>query len=164
MLTSIFLTSLLAAGGAHAAPVENTWTIRANYSQCVNSTTLLQPVLEGATIGPSPSANVTDFWVPSKFTGSLYIKPAGAVGYGSPYQPQLVNITSTGLNELVQAFAFNGTGQPANVTSLSFQSPTGGGAMTIDPAEGGGLGLNLEPAEMLIVSYCDLLEAGGPVV
>ncbi|KAK2059979.1 hypothetical protein LY76DRAFT_428923 [Colletotrichum caudatum] len=91
MLFSTLLASLAAAGGAYAAVAEGSWAVRADFTRCGGSTPL-EAMLVGVPDKSSPSRNVTDFRVTAPFAGSLVIKPEGAVGLGSPYPPQQVDI------------------------------------------------------------------------
>ncbi|KAK1988142.1 hypothetical protein LZ30DRAFT_63735 [Colletotrichum cereale] len=52
----------------------------------------LEAMLDGVTDKSSATPNITDFRITAPFEGNLVIKAAGAVGYGSPYRPQMVAI------------------------------------------------------------------------
>ncbi|GKT49527.1 uncharacterized protein ColSpa_09708 [Colletotrichum spaethianum] len=123
MFSSIVLTTLIAAGTAHAAVAQGSWGVRADFSGC-DSTTPLEVILDGADGQSSPAANITDFDISSPFDGNLVIKIAGAVGYGSPYPPQQVGIKvfadATGGDPGIWANATvkPGIGQPVPISNI----------------------------------------------
>lgn len=54
-----------------------------------------ESVLQGVISAPGTTAGVgiVDFQVPAGgFSGSLVLKPAGSVGFGSPYPPAMINV------------------------------------------------------------------------
>lgn len=103
-----------------------------------DSTTPLELVLDGATNQSSPAANITDFDIPSPFDGSLVIKVAGAVGFGSPYPPQQVGVQifaeATGGDPGVwgNATITPGIGQPVSIAQISWNTRDD---ITLEPAE-----------------------------
>ncbi|KAI3535523.1 hypothetical protein CPAR01_13590 [Colletotrichum paranaense] len=166
MYASILLTSLLAAGGAHAAVAQGSWGVRADYSRC-DAATPLEVVLDGAQSSSSPSANITDFSIASPFSGSLVIKVAGAVGYGSPYPPQQVGVevfaaaTAGDPGVWANATVTPGVGQPASVAQIAWNTRSD---VTVAPKEGETVSLEtIFDGGSLVVYYCGLPEAGGPV-
>ncbi|KKY39780.1 hypothetical protein UCDDA912_g00205 [Diaporthe ampelina] len=167
MFASLVLTTLIAAGSAHAAVAQGSWGVRADYSRC-DSTTELEVVLDGATNQSSPAANIIDFDIPSPFEGSLVIKVAGSVGYGSPYPPQQVGVEifaeATGGDPGVWANATvtPGTGQPAAIAQISWNTRDD---ITLTPAENEEVSLEtIFDGGSLVVYYCGAPDAGGPVV
>lgn len=103
-----------------------------------DSTTPLEVVLDGATGQSSPSANITDFDIASPFDGSLVIKVAGAVGYGSPYPPQQVGVetfaeaTGGDPGAWGNATVTPGIGQPVSIAQISWNTRND---ITLEPAE-----------------------------
>ncbi|KAF9869757.1 hypothetical protein CkaCkLH20_12800 [Colletotrichum karsti] len=166
MIASIFLTSLIAAGGAYAAVAEGSWGVRADFSRCDGSTPL-EAVLEGAAGQSSPSANITDFKISSPFDGRLIIKVAGAAGYGSPYPPQQVGVevfaaaTAGDPGAWANATVTPGTGQPASVAQILWNTRND---VTVAPAENEEVSLEtIFNGGSLVVYYCGIPEAGGPI-
>lgn len=164
MFASTFLTALVAAGSARAAVAQGDWGVRADFTRksiqyhlaaqgrcfstrsttfsntiigCDNATPL-EVVLDGATNKSSPAANITDFDIPSPFDGTLVIKVAGAVGYGSPYPPQQVGIEifaeATGGDPGVwgNATVKPGTGHAASIAQISWNTRSD---VTLTPGE-----------------------------
>lgn len=61
---------------------------------CPNATAS-EAVLQGVISAPGTTAGlgIVDFQVPAGgFSGSLVLKPAGSVGFGSPYPPRMINV------------------------------------------------------------------------
>ncbi|KAL2275506.1 hypothetical protein FJTKL_02012 [Diaporthe vaccinii] len=167
MFASVVLTTLIAAGSAHAAVAQGSWGIRADFSRC-DSTTPLEVVLDGATNKSSPAANITDFDIPAPFDGSLVIKIAGSVGLGSPYPPQQVGVEvfaeASGGDPGVwgNATITPGIGQPASIAQISWNTRDD---VTLAPAENEEVSLEtIFDGGSLVVYYCGVPEAGGPVV
>ncbi|KAH8744207.1 hypothetical protein F5883DRAFT_590734 [Diaporthe sp. PMI_573] len=166
MFASVILTTLVAAGSAHAAVAQGDWGVRADFSRC-DSTTPLEVVLDGATSQSSPAANITDFDIPSPFDGTLVIKVAGAVGWGSPYPPQQVGVKifaeASGGDPGVwgNATVKPGIGQPALISQISWNTRDD---ITLTPGEDEEASLEtIFDGGSLVVYYCGVPEAGGPV-
>ncbi|KAG6368942.1 hypothetical protein INS49_003160 [Diaporthe citri] len=166
MFASVVLTTLAAAGSAHAAVAQGSWGVRADYSRC-DSTTPLEVVLDGATSKSSPAANITDFDIPAPFGGSLVIKVAGSVGLGSPYPPQQVGVeifaeaAGGDPGAWGNATITPGTGQPASISQISWNTRDD---ITLAPAENEEVSLEtIFDGGSLVVYYCGVPEAGGPV-
>ncbi|KAJ3955931.1 hypothetical protein N0V92_007521 [Colletotrichum tropicale] len=136
MLSSIFLASAFAASGAFAAISQGSWAVRADFSRC-NSSTPLEPVLDGAKSAYSTTDKIVDFNIDSPFQGNLVIKVAGAAGYGSPYPPQQVAVEvfseATGGDPGVWANAtvIPGMGQPALISGIYWNTRSD---ITLTPA------------------------------
>ncbi|GJC87922.1 hypothetical protein ColLi_10760 [Colletotrichum liriopes] len=166
MFSTIVLTYLLAAGSAHAAVAQGSWGVRADFSRC-DSATPLEVVLDGADSQSSPAANITDFKISSPFDGSLVIKIAGAVGYGSPYPPQQVGVEvfadATGGDPGVWANATvkPGIGQPAPIAEISWNTRND---ITLTPVENEEVSLTtIFEGGSLVVYYCGVPEGTGPI-
>lgn len=182
MFASAVLTTLIAAGSAHAAVAQGSWGVRADFSRefihCFescqdaesgllhpsivsneipgcDSTTPLELVLDGATNKSSPSANITDFDIPAPFDGSLVIKVAGAVGLGSPYPPQQVG---------VQIFAEATGGDPGVWGNATITPGTGQPASIAQISWNTRDDITLEPAENEEVSLETIFDGGSLVV
>lgn len=183
MFTSVVLTTLVAAGSAHAAVAQGSWGVRADFSRklilCLeschgsdrrlsrtfghisntipgcDSTTPLELVLDGATNQSSPAANITDFDIPSPFDGSLVIKVAGSVGLGSPYPPQQVG---------VQIFAEATGGDPGVWGNATITPGTGQPASIAQISWNTRDDITLEPAENEEVSLETIFDGGSLVV
>ncbi|CAN8101269.1 unnamed protein product [Discula destructiva] len=104
MRSSIIVSALFGAV-AHAQ-----WEVRADFSRC--DTTGLEAALDGATatVAGVGIYDFVDITVP--FSGSLVIKPAGSIGYGSPYPVDKVDIDIFASADANGAFA-NATFVPA---------------------------------------------------
>ncbi|KAK7723032.1 hypothetical protein SLS63_009061 [Diaporthe eres] len=166
MFASVVLTTLIAAGSAHAAVAQGSWGVRADFSRC-DSTTPLEVVLDGATNKSSPAANITDFDIPAPFDGSLVIKVAGSVGLGSPYPPQQVGVeifaeaSGGDPGAWGNATITPGMGQPASIAQISWNTRDD---VTLEPAENEEVSLEtIFDGGSLVVYYCGVPEAGGPV-
>lgn len=183
MFASAVLTTLIAAGSAHAAVAQGSWGVRADYSReftrrlesChrtekqthpptrthltqfagCDSTTALEVVLDGATGQSSPAANITDFDIPSPFDGSLVIKVAGSVGLGSPYPPQQVG---------VEIFAEASGGDPGVWGNATITPGTGQPASIAQISWNTRDDVTLEPAENEEVSLETIFDGGSLVV
>nr|XP_036582242.1 uncharacterized protein CTRU02_07808 [Colletotrichum truncatum]KAF6790902.1 hypothetical protein CTRU02_07808 [Colletotrichum truncatum] len=166
MFSSFILTTLLAAGSAHAAVAQGQWGVRADFSRC-DSTTPLEAILEGAKSQSSPATGITDFSIPSPFDGRLVIKVAGAVGLGSPYPPQQVDVdvfaqaTAGDPGVWANATVKPGTGQPASVAQISWNTRPD---VTVEPAENEAVSVEtIFNGGSLIVYYCGVPDTIGPI-
>ncbi|KAL1877952.1 hypothetical protein Daus18300_002306 [Diaporthe australafricana] len=166
MFASVVFTALVAAGSAHAAVAQGSWGVRADFTRC-DSTTPLEVVLDGVTGQSSPAANITDFDIASPFDGSLVIKVAGAVGYGSPYPPQQVGVeifaeaTGGDPGAWGNATVTPGTGQPVSIAQISWNTRND---ITLEPAENEEVSLEtIFDGGSLVVYYCGVPETSGPI-
>ncbi|KAG8157444.1 hypothetical protein KVR01_012828 [Diaporthe batatas] len=164
MFTSTVLTTLIAAGSAHAAVIPG-WGVRADFTSC-DSATPLEVVLDGATNQLSPAANITDFKIPIPFDGTLVIKAAGAVGYGSPYPPQQIQIEIFSEGKpgdppiWGNATVKPGTGQPASIVQIGWNT---GGNLTIAPDQNEEVFLqSWSHGGSLVVDYCGVPASQPP--
>ncbi|KAH0429234.1 hypothetical protein CcaCcLH18_08586 [Colletotrichum camelliae] len=136
MLSSVFLASAFAASGALAATSQGSWAVRADFSRC-NTSTPLEPVLDGAKSVYSTTDKIVDFNIDSPFQGNLVIKVAGAAGFGSPYPPQQVAVKvfaeANGGDPGVWANAtvIPGMGQPALISGIYWNTRSD---ITVSPA------------------------------
>ncbi|KAF5499516.1 Heterokaryon incompatibility protein 6, OR allele [Colletotrichum fructicola] len=166
MLSSIFLASAFAASGAFAAISQGSWAVRADFSRC-NSSTPLEPVLDGAKSTYSTTDKIVDFNIDSPFQGNLVIKVAGAAGYGSPYPPQQVAVEvfaeATGGDPGVWANAtvIPGMGQPALISGIYWNTRSD---ITLTPASNETVSVEtIFDGGSLVVFYCGLPDGPTPL-
>ncbi|KAK7700458.1 hypothetical protein SLS64_010852 [Diaporthe eres] len=129
MLAPIFLAAL--AGTAAAIPTPQVkgdgitygnWTVRADWSRCPDASQY-DITLQGriAVTGTTVGSGIVDFKLPvAPFDASLVLKPAGSIGFGSPYPPRMVDVA---LLETADA--------DGNVGTATFQ-PEKAGATSVD--------------------------------
>ncbi|KAI8207827.1 hypothetical protein K4K52_001945 [Colletotrichum sp. SAR 10_76] len=166
MLSSVFLASAFAASGAFAAISQGSWAVRADFSRC-NSSTPLEPVLDGAKSTYSTTDQIVDFNIDSPFQGNLVIKVAGAAGYGSPYPPQQVAVEvfseATGGDPGVWANAtvIPGMGQPALISGIYWNTRSD---ITLTPASNETVSVEtIFDGGSLVVFYCGLPDGPTPL-
>ncbi|KKY35341.1 hypothetical protein UCDDA912_g04669 [Diaporthe ampelina] len=127
MLAPIFLAAL--AGTAAAIPTPQfegdgitygNWTVRADWSRCPEASQY-DITLQGRTAvtGTTAGSGIVDFKLPvAPFEASLVLKPAGSIGFGSPFPPRMVDVAVLGTADADGNFG-TATFQPEKVGATS---------------------------------------------